>query len=264
MEEKAKELSIVAVISILTIVLATSVGIASEGILAQTSNVSGNGSEGAVDQAKIGDILANPAKYVRKPVTVTGEYRGWQGEGYEPPVTRSDWVIKDETGLMYVTGKSPGLDPVEDIGKKLEVTGMVKVKNNTPYIEAKILKRLEDAEIGDILANPAKYMREPVTVTGEYRGWQGEGYEPPVTRSDWVIKDETGLIYVTGKSPGLDPVEDIGKKLEVTGYITGYSQSKRYCHVNENKDTRLIFPKAWLEKVHKSPHAHLLQHNKSR
>ena len=170
MEEKAKELSIVAVISILTIVLATSAGIASEGMLAQTSNVSGNGSEGAVDQAKIGDILANPAKY----------------------------------------------------------------------------------------------MREPVTVTGEYKGWQGEGYEPPVTRSDWVIKDKTGLIYVTGKSPGLDPVEDIGKKLEVTGYITGYSQSKRYCHVNENKDTRLIFPKAWLEKVHKSPHAHLLQHNKSR
>ena len=151
MEEKAKELSIVAVISILTIVLATSAGIASEGMLAQTSNVSGNGSEGAVDQAKTGDILANPMKYVREPVTVTGEYKGWQGEGYEPPVTRSDWVIKDETGLIYVTVKSQG------------------------SIQWRTLAR----------------------------NWKSRGIS-------------------------------------------------------------LIFPKAWLEKVHKSPHAHLLQRNNSR
>ena len=230
-------------ISILAIAFASISGIitASEAGLSQTSNMSSNGSEEAVDQAKIGDILANPAKYVWELVTITGEYRGWQGEGYEPPVTLSDWVIKDETGLIYVTGKSPGLDPVEDIGKKLEVSGMVRVKDDTPYIEAKIIKRFKDTEIGDILANPAKYVWELVTITGEYRGWQGEGYEPPVTLSDWVIKDETGLIYVTGKSPGLDPVEDIGKKLEVSGMVrvkddTPYIEAKI---IKRFKDTEI-------------------------
>ena len=147
MNEKTKGLSIMAVISIsiLAIAFASISGIitASEAGLSQTSNMSSNGSEEAVDQAKIGDILANPAKYVWELVTITGEYRGWQGEGYEPPVTLSDWVIKDETGLIYVTGKSPGLDPVEDIGKKLEVSGMVRVKDDTPYIEAKINKKIE-------------------------------------------------------------------------------------------------------------------------
>ena len=48
---------------------------------------------------------------------------------------------KDETGLIYITGKYPGLDPVKDIGKKLEVSGMVRVKDDAPYIEAKIIER---------------------------------------------------------------------------------------------------------------------------
>ena len=43
---------------------------------------------------------------------------------------------KDGTGLIYITGKYPGLDPVKDIGKKLEVSGMVRVKDDAPYIEA--------------------------------------------------------------------------------------------------------------------------------
>jgi hypothetical protein len=184
MNEKPKGLSIMAVISILAIAFASISGIitASEAGLSQTSNMSSNGSEEAFDQTKIGDIIANPAKYQFGLVTVIGEYRGWQGEGTAPPVTYSDWVIKDDTGLIYVTGLLPGFDPVEDIGLILEVSGMVGVKEGESYIEAKSVKIFNETTIGDILANPAKYQFGLVTVIGEYRGWQGEGSAPPVTR----------------------------------------------------------------------------------
>ena len=90
------------------------------------------------EQISIADITSNPAEYEGETVTLSGEYRGWEGGHGSPPVTRSDWVLKDETGSIYVTGKvSPGLDPVEDIGKKITVCGIVRLKDNQAYIEAK-------------------------------------------------------------------------------------------------------------------------------
>lgn len=60
------------------------------------------------DITLIGDINNNPSVYDGKSVTVIGEYRGWQSElGHGPPVTRSDWILRDETGEIYITGKSP-------------------------------------------------------------------------------------------------------------------------------------------------------------
>lgn len=74
-------------------------------------------------------------------VTVSGEYRGWEAGYGSPPVTRSDWIVRDETGGIYVTGKvSPGLDPVEDRGKEITVCGVVKVKDGQTYIEAEAIK----------------------------------------------------------------------------------------------------------------------------
>ena len=134
------DLSIGTAISILVIILAIisigSIILAFEACPSHALNFSNNGSEEALDQTKIGDIVANQAKYQFDLVTVIGEYRGWEGEGIAPPVTRSDWVIKDDTGLIYVTGLLPGFDPVEDIGLILEVSGMVRVKEDIPYIIA--------------------------------------------------------------------------------------------------------------------------------
>ena len=94
------------------------------------------------EQVNIGKITSNPTEYEGKTVTVSGEYRGWESGYGSPPVTRSDWIVKDETGSIYVTGRvSPGLDPSEDIGKKITVSGVVKVKDGQAYIEAeKIIK----------------------------------------------------------------------------------------------------------------------------
>ncbi len=94
------------------------------------------------DQVPIIEIIEDPSRYENNLVTVAGEYRGWHADDDSgPPVTRSDWVVRDETGCIYITGKSAGLDPDKDIGTLLEVRGTVRVTDDgAPYIEAEAIE----------------------------------------------------------------------------------------------------------------------------
>lgn len=65
--------------------------------------------------------------FLGKTVAITGQYLGWLAEAGAPPVTRSDWVLKDETGLIYITGKLPKFHPAKDKGKMIEVTGVLNI-----------------------------------------------------------------------------------------------------------------------------------------
>jgi len=85
----------------------------------------------------IGDIRAAPTAYEGEVVTIEGKYQGWQGGFGPPPVTRSDWLVQDASGWLYVTGKPAGLDPLSDIGRPVKVTGLVRItKNGEPYLDA--------------------------------------------------------------------------------------------------------------------------------
>ena len=88
--------------------------------------------------AVIGDIVSDTEFYEGQKVIIGGEYRGWNCSGLGgPPVTRSDWCVRDGTGIIYVTGKSPGLDYPDDIGERVIVTGVVRVtERDIVYIEA--------------------------------------------------------------------------------------------------------------------------------
>jgi hypothetical protein len=90
------------------------------------------------NEANIGKIKADPASYEGKTVTVEGFYQGWQGGYGSPPVTRSDWLVGDATGWLYVTGKPAGnLDPLDDIGRQLTVTGQIELTpDGEPYLVA--------------------------------------------------------------------------------------------------------------------------------
>lgn len=92
------------------------------------------------------DILADPMEFEGFPVTLVGYYRGWDllGEaGNGPPVTRSDWVIRDDSGAIYVQAGLAvegdiNLNPgsMTDTEKVLRVTGVVRVTGEgQPYIE---------------------------------------------------------------------------------------------------------------------------------
>jgi hypothetical protein len=66
--------------------------------------------------------------------------------------------------------------------------------------------------VGNILADYGWEGRE-VTITGYYRGWDllGEtGQAPPVTRSDWVIKDNSGAIYVRSNQVQMEGTDRLG------------------------------------------------------
>jgi hypothetical protein len=63
----------------------------------------------------IGEIFDSPGQYAGKRVEIIGFFHGWDllNEMQSgPPVTRSDWVIADHGGAIYVTGLTPSnLDP---------------------------------------------------------------------------------------------------------------------------------------------------------
>ena len=82
-------------------------------------------------------------------------------------------------------------------------------------------------KISEVKNNIDVYKGKLVKIEGIYIGWQGSE-PPPVTRSDWAIRDETGDIYVTGMILNLDPCTDIGKNITVIGYVEVTEKGKVY------------------------------------
>jgi hypothetical protein len=94
---------------------------------------------GISNRATIVEIIEAPSKFEGNVVIIGGEY-SWKHieNAYDPPVTPTDWIIKDDTGWIYVTGENPSK---KEIGYPLEVRGIVKVTDEgTPYIQAQSIK----------------------------------------------------------------------------------------------------------------------------
>ena len=97
----------------------------------------------------IASIMAKPNQYAGKDVEILGYYRGWNllAEAQNgPPVTRSDWVIANLSGAMYVTGPGPqNLDPSskKDIWVVIRVLATVEHDpNGRPYLVARKLEQV--------------------------------------------------------------------------------------------------------------------------
>lgn len=102
----------------------------------------------------IGPILANPDKWLGQNVRIVGYYEGWDvfgSAGTAPPLTRSDWVVRDESGAMYVGGGNPvdslDVSPSEKVeGVLLSLFAEVRVTDGgQPYLWV-----LSGARIGPI------------------------------------------------------------------------------------------------------------------
>jgi len=102
---------------------------------------------------RLGSVIAEPFSFEGHDITVVGYYRGWDllhEVNTSPPVTRSDWVIKDLTGAIYVSADSEakfpeGLHPssLQDMGIVLEVKGIVLITGGgQSYIGATSIKRI--------------------------------------------------------------------------------------------------------------------------
>jgi hypothetical protein len=95
----------------------------------------------AVQPATVGTIAKTARASSGKLVQLQGTYLGFKPTPNSPncrvgqPKTRSDWAFKDLTGCIYVTGIYR-LDPVKDVGKKITVSGYVRVTDKgLPYIQ---------------------------------------------------------------------------------------------------------------------------------
>ena len=76
--------------------------------------------------------------------------------------------------------------------------------------------------VGSIIAEPFAFEGQEITIVGYYRGWDllhETNTAPPVTRSDWVIKDATGAIYISANSEVKVPEELRPDSLQDTGII---------------------------------------------
>ena len=67
--------------------------------------------------------------------------------------------------------------------------------------EATILEKRDSIDIRTVLQHPAEFRGKEIGLSGTSRGWKGGYGPPPVSRSDWVLEDLTGFIYVTGGFP---------------------------------------------------------------
>jgi hypothetical protein len=101
----------------------------------------------------ISSIIAEPFAFEGENITIVGYYCGWDllhEANTPPPVTRSDWVIKDSTGAIYISAHSEakvpeGLSPdlLQDTDIVLKVNGIVRVnEEEQAYIEAKSVERV--------------------------------------------------------------------------------------------------------------------------
>ncbi len=93
-----------------------------------------------VTLANIREAIRNASSLVGKTVYIRATYHGFQptpgdpNTSAGPPVTRSDWVICDSTGCMYVTGTTT-LDPQKDIGAQVNLTGKLqRTKKGQVYL----------------------------------------------------------------------------------------------------------------------------------
>ncbi len=104
----------------------------------------------------IGDILADPARYQGREVTIVAYYRGWDllGEaGTGPPRTRSDIAVADPTGAIYIAPAGEeamsGLPPllpfqVESTETLLRLRGRVEMtERGQPYILVTKMEKVE-------------------------------------------------------------------------------------------------------------------------
>lgn len=102
----------------------------------------------AYDTVKISDIVSNPLQYEGKLCVINGKYGGWSATPIKCDtenlgrISKSDYIIYDETGCIYVKGvlkylyKEKELMPTdkECFGAKLTILAYVYLKEGKPVM----------------------------------------------------------------------------------------------------------------------------------
>ncbi|GIV15502.1 MAG: hypothetical protein KatS3mg022_0937 [Armatimonadota bacterium] len=113
---------------------------------------------------------------------------------------RVEWDQRDNDGRQV----PPGDYRVEAILPLVNPQGRrEELKASAPF-SIRVARRFSNLCIRDLINNPDRWVGTQVFLAGRNAGWQPDpncpncAGGPPVTRSDWVLRDDTGCIYVTG------------------------------------------------------------------
>ena len=78
----------------------------------------------------INDIINDPS-YIGTKVKIHGKYMGYGKQFGQPPVYKSDWVLQDDTGTIFVSGESCKYS----VGQMISIYGTVTKSQDTVYIK---------------------------------------------------------------------------------------------------------------------------------
>ncbi len=99
----------------------------------------------AATRVTIRAILNHPGAFKNKKIVLEGTFRGWSGKcNRSSMLTRSDWVLDDGTGCIYVTGRIPaGVSPSDPKGERVALSGSIKTgKRGKPFFDAAEARQL--------------------------------------------------------------------------------------------------------------------------
>lgn len=129
---------------------------------------------------------------------------------------RVEWDQKDNDGRQV----PPGNYRVEAILPLVNPQGRREELKASATFSIRAPRRFSTPRIRDLITNLDRWLGEPVFLEGRNAGWKPDpncqncAGGPPVTRSDWVLRDDTGCIYVTGVWA---PADTQGQKVFVEG-----------------------------------------------
>lgn len=178
----------------------------------------------------IADVLASPARYVNRTITVVGQV---QATSANPAgTTRGAYALVDDSSTSPIMVSTRDLPPV---GKTFTVVGVV---TQDPAWPAAFLREVSrsaapggagtvgpispapsgpavSALVADILASPPRYWNRTVRLTGDVQGTVAN--PPGTTRGTYTLLDESTSTPMTVRSTDLPPV---GRTFAVIGVVT--------------------------------------------
>jgi hypothetical protein len=96
-------------------------------------------------QATLAAIYKKPKNFINKEITLNGQFLGWSGrecrlpKNASPAITRSDWIFRDATGCIYVSGgRLPTLAPFNaaNVGTEISLRAIPRLtRDKKVYLE---------------------------------------------------------------------------------------------------------------------------------
>lgn len=140
---------------------------------------------------------------------------------------RVEWDQRDNDGRQV----PPGRYRVEAVLLMVNPQGRREELKASASFVIRPTRRQSTVHIRDLFASPNRWIGQVVTLEGRNEGWNPDpncpicAGGPPVTRSDWVLRDDTGCIYVTKVYA---PVHTRGQKVVIEGVIQRNSKGQIY------------------------------------